>query len=292
MGIPYMFKYSLLQNTVTTIGMISILLFGTIACNFDSDPKTTRGKEIFESAWYADANHQKMFEEELTRQKISYTVNVENDGKHFVQWRYKDHETVARLQESLFGKPLPKNNINFDPNLNEQFKSWLTQNNIPYKTQFSDGIEYVTWEDSEQHKIEEWLYFPKKMVQAPEVLSSEEICYSINPASAIDKAFVDALGAANLTYVRSDTSTICMDKSLVEKASNIREKIERAYPQACMSFDRKESYTIMEKGIRDKGLAYWREKNDGSLCYLKRDSELVENIVSEKVNQLRSASGR
>jgi hypothetical protein len=142
-----------------------VIIFGIMAalhgCDSQQSPRIVEQRLVTESTSYSDAVQQQQFKQALKDAGIQYEIHVGTDGKEYVEWKAADKDSVEKIQNSLFGAPLPQGrHINFDVKTNEQFKSWLKANNIPYKTQLNEGKEFIVWEEVDSPKVAKWEYFP------------------------------------------------------------------------------------------------------------------------------------
>jgi hypothetical protein len=137
---------------------ITVALYG---CDSQQSSRIVDQRLVSESISYTDAGQQQQFKQALKEADVPHEIHTGTDGKEFIEWKASDKESVEKIQNSLFGAPLPQGrHIHFDGKQNEQFKSWLEANSIPFKTQWEQGKEYIIWEDVDSPRVAKWEHFP------------------------------------------------------------------------------------------------------------------------------------
>src|SRR5262245_41862494 len=136
---------------------ISILLslLALVAC----EPRVeTSSRTTAESVSYGNARDQERFKQALQSAGIPFEVATEQRGQEFVRWDASYSAQVKRIKDSLF---LPAGrNLRLDPQRQSQFKAWLDQNAVPYRTMAQEDGEYVVWEAADDARVRAWPQFP------------------------------------------------------------------------------------------------------------------------------------
>ena len=137
-----------------------LILAGVLSGCFRTDeqsPQSPVGTSVSTAVSYADPQEQQRFKAALASAGISVTTEL-LDGKEFVHWATADAEAVAKVQASLFGSPLPEGrHVSFgSPAVQQEFTTWLAQNEIPFKTVASRGREYVVWQARYAERVQQW----------------------------------------------------------------------------------------------------------------------------------------
>lgn len=118
----------------------------------------TQSRTTSEGVSYSNANDQERFKQALSGAGIPFEVTTEQRGQEFVRWEARYSAQVDRIKDSLF---LPSGrNIRLDPERQAQFKAWLEQNAVPYRTMVQDDGEYVVWEEADAERVRAWPQFP------------------------------------------------------------------------------------------------------------------------------------
>lgn len=103
----------------------------------------------------------------LTASGVPYSTGLQN-GKTSLKWEAKHSPAVRSIQSQLFGPPLPSGrNLSGDPETQMRFKTWLSENDIPYTLQESHGREFIIWEEKYTPKVQTWEFYPPTQAQAP-----------------------------------------------------------------------------------------------------------------------------
>jgi len=77
------------------------------------------------------------------------------EGEKWVSWAKKDSESVERIRADLMVPP--RRNLSLTPGEDqEQFKKWLRDSGIPFKTRISLGQEYVVWAEEDTERVKKW----------------------------------------------------------------------------------------------------------------------------------------
>jgi hypothetical protein len=119
---------------------------------------------MYHSFQYGDAEKQRRFKEGLKQANVPHELIIGPDGKEYVKWRDEDSAAVTAVQVSLFGEPLPLGrSIHFGAPYQAQFKKWLKETGIPFKTQMSEGKEYIVWEAADYPRVSQWKHFPREI---------------------------------------------------------------------------------------------------------------------------------
>lgn len=136
---------------------ISILLSVLTLVGCDGRVETP-SRTISEGISYSNANDQERFKQALSGAGIPFDVTTEQRGQEFVRWEARYSAQVDRIKDSLF---LPSGrNLRLDPERQSQFKAWLEQNAIPYRTMIQEDGEYVVWEEADAERVRAWPQFP------------------------------------------------------------------------------------------------------------------------------------
>ena len=136
---------------------ISILLslIALVGCDYRVE---TKSRTTSEGVSYSDASDQERFKQALASAGIPFDVTTEQRGQEFVRWDASHSAEVTRIKESLF---LPSGrNLRLDPERQSEFKAWLEQNSVPYRTMTQEDGEYVVWEEADAARVRAWPQFP------------------------------------------------------------------------------------------------------------------------------------
>jgi hypothetical protein len=127
------------------------LAVATACVQSDSPPKLAS-----EGYSFADPVKQERFKGELTAAGVPFTVEI-TGGQEFIGWNARDAGRANSVRVALFGPDLPpKRHISYDDKMQAEFKSWLTENGIPFSIAVVDGYEYVIWDEAVDSKVREW----------------------------------------------------------------------------------------------------------------------------------------
>lgn len=149
------------SRLVRAIATLAVAL-SLVACDLTPSPTVTKTAS-FESISYADPEKQRKLKEGLKQANVPHEL-ITRDGKEYVQWRSEDGAAVKAVQVALFGEPLPLGrSIHFGAPYHAQFKKWLKDNGIPFRTQLSEGKEYVVWEAADYPRVSQWEHFPREI---------------------------------------------------------------------------------------------------------------------------------
>jgi hypothetical protein len=111
---------------------------------------------------YADASKRSRFEMALEQAKVPHETITLPDGQLAVQSHGQDCEQFQATMLALFGPDLPSGrNLHFDADRQAQFKKWLTEQGIPFRTEVRDGSEFVVWETQDATRVAAWEHFPR-----------------------------------------------------------------------------------------------------------------------------------
>lgn len=136
---------------------ISILLslLALVGCDYRVE---TESRTTSEGVSYSNASDRERFKQALSSAGIPFDVATEQRGQEFVRWDASYSAQVSRIKDSLF---LPSGrNLRLDPERQSQFKAWLEQNAVPYRTMVQEDGEYVVWEDADAERVRAWPQFP------------------------------------------------------------------------------------------------------------------------------------
>ena len=125
-----------------------MVVFGLLiaACDQAKDPK--------EGLTFAHPTDQRQFTDALAKAGIAYSLEVK-EGRKFVVWSQRDRDSVSRIQASLVVPP--GRNLSLTPAENQaEFKTWLSENGIPFTTRLSLGQEYVVWAEQDTERVKKW----------------------------------------------------------------------------------------------------------------------------------------
>jgi hypothetical protein len=169
-----------MHRLVLVVALSSLALAG--CRKFESDHATSvTDKQVSESVNYADPAEQTAFEDAIKAAGITHSIEV-RDGKRYVTWPAAQAEAVHSVERSLFSDPLPPGrNLSVSEDLREEFKSWMSENSIPYTVQKSRGREFFVWEEKHTQKVQTWKYFPppvKATAPNPSIPSSGQLSAS------------------------------------------------------------------------------------------------------------------
>lgn len=144
------------------IAILALALF-LAACDLNPPPASKK-TATFHSISYADAEKQRRFKEGLKQANVPHELFTGTGGKEYVKWRDEDSAAVRAVEVSLFGEPLPLGrSIHFGQPYHAQFKKWLKDGGIAFKTQMSEGKEYVVWEAADYPRVSQWKHFPREI---------------------------------------------------------------------------------------------------------------------------------
>jgi hypothetical protein len=142
---------------------ILALALALAACDRGPPPEAKK-TSMYHSFQYGDAEKQRRFKEGLKQANVPHELIIGPDGKEYVKWRDEDSAAVTAVQVSLFGEPLPLGrSIHFGAPYQAQFKKWLKETGIPFKTQMSEGKEYIVWEAADYPRVSQWKHFPREI---------------------------------------------------------------------------------------------------------------------------------
>jgi hypothetical protein len=136
---------------------VSILLslLALLGCDYRAE---TKSRTTSEGVSYGDVSDQERFKQALSGAGIPFEVAIEQRGQEFVRWDASYSAEVKRIKDSLF---LPSGrNLRLDPERQSQFKAWLEQNEVPYRTMVQEDGEYVVWEEADAARVRAWPPFP------------------------------------------------------------------------------------------------------------------------------------
>jgi hypothetical protein len=136
---------------------ISILLslLALVGCDYRVE---TESRTTSEGVSYSNVRDQERFKQALSSAGIPFDVTTEQRGQEFVRWGASYSAQVNRIKDSLF---LPSGrNLRLDPERQSQFKAWLEQNAVPYRTMVQEDGEYVVWEEVDAERVRAWPQFP------------------------------------------------------------------------------------------------------------------------------------
>jgi hypothetical protein len=146
---------------------LSLKVVGTAflaaACNFDSSPDSeseyVERRVVSESVRVRDPAERELLKNELAAAGIDF-VEVDRDDGTYVQWGGADSERVRGIRERVFGPDLPNGrNVAYTQDLEylqQEFKDWLAERGIPYKTAMQGDVEFIYWEAEDDGRVREW----------------------------------------------------------------------------------------------------------------------------------------
>lgn len=118
----------------------------------------TESRTTSEGVSYSNARDQERFKQALSSAGIPFDVTTEQRGQEFVRWGASYSAQVNRIKDSIF---LPSGrNLRLDPERQSQFKAWLEENAVPYRTMVQEDGEYVVWEEVDAERVRAWPQFP------------------------------------------------------------------------------------------------------------------------------------
>jgi hypothetical protein len=155
------------QGTVRALILLGAFIGIGAGCDYQTGPPVTKSSRLVsQSVSHTDPDKQLRFKEALRSAGVPHEIHIGEDGREYVRWRGEHSDTVAKIELSLFGEPLPEGrSIHFGGEMNDKFKKWLKENNIAFETRMAHGKEFVIWAASDYPKIVTWQYFPKHYVQ-------------------------------------------------------------------------------------------------------------------------------
>jgi hypothetical protein len=124
------------------------------------------------------------------------------------------------------------------------------------------------------------------LISAPAMAG--EMCAVVVPESAVDRAFISAMGASRIEHSRPRTDWLCFDETNRAAVSALRERVHAENPQSCVTFEDPSHLETVEKELRRLTVANWREK-PVKLCYLSKDAAVVEKAMSRAVKPSKGA---
>ena len=111
-----------------------------------------------------------------------------------------------------------------------------------------------------------------------------ETCHELNPMSAIDRAYLEALPASGIPFKLWDGSP-CFADADEPRATALKSKLEAQYPHTCVAFEKAWNVTAVETKLREAKVPVWREKvvpsGGVAICHLTRDGAKVKAAVHE-----------
>ncbi len=148
-----------------SILMMILASWMSVAC--DAPERTTPTKLDRTRVHYPNSEEQRAFKEALAAAAIPHEVRMATDGKEWVSWARDQDVAVAAVQEQMFGPELPSGrNLYVAGEAGTEFKAWLRDNRIPYKTMMKRGNEYVVWAVEDSSRVRKWPYFPPMELSA------------------------------------------------------------------------------------------------------------------------------
>jgi hypothetical protein len=135
-----------------TIAVI-VLVVATACIRVDSSGGSSLASEGYS---LSDPAKQERLKQELTAAGVPFTTKT-LDGQEFVHWDASHAERANAVRVALLGPDLPSGrHISYDAETQTRFKSWLTENGIPFSTAVKEGREYVIWEENVDDKVRKW----------------------------------------------------------------------------------------------------------------------------------------
>lgn len=124
---------------------------------------------VSESISFADEKQQAAFERGLTDAGIPFKIEMRDGMRHAV-WTPEHAQAAGQVKLSIVGEPLPADrHIAFaPPERQEEFKSWLREQGIPFTTRVSRDREYVIWYEAHTDKVTSWEKFGPRAGAAPD----------------------------------------------------------------------------------------------------------------------------
>lgn len=147
------------MRLLTLLALVSSAI-AVAGCN---DPEFSGEKLVSESFASSYPGGQSKFEKALDQAGVPYKTEI-RDGRRHATWSAEHKTKVDQVKAGVLGQPLPsgRNAALSPPEYQEQFKTWLSENSIPYTIQHSHGREYIVWEEPFTEKVNSWKDFPKQ----------------------------------------------------------------------------------------------------------------------------------
>jgi hypothetical protein len=121
-------------------------------------------------------------------------------------------------------------------------------------------------------------------IAANSVTAPEETCHEVDPKSAIDRAFLEALPASGISYT-TWRGAPCFADADESRVAALKSKIEAQHPHTCLTFEKAWNVPAVEARLREASVPVWRAKVIPSgritMCHLNRDSAKVKAAIHE-----------
>jgi len=114
-------------------------------------------------------------------------------------------------------------------------------------------------------------------------VAAQEVCFALNPESAIDRRFLAELRDQRVPYKQESSGLACVPPAVRQVASQLRDKVHTELPQQCVSFDDKSSYPALRRVLRAERVENWMDKPEGPLCYLLSDAIAVQRVIKKSL---------
>ena len=140
---------------------IIVLIISILLVSCEVNEGVIEGDIVVASQHFGNPEDQQRFIAALKEHSIPF-VKREFRGEEHVEWKAEYHLQVEKIKENLFGKyesnPSGRN-VRFSGDTHKKFKLWLDDKGIPYTTFYSDGKEYIAWQEKYSKQVKEWSYF-------------------------------------------------------------------------------------------------------------------------------------
>jgi hypothetical protein len=145
--------------SLTVVG--TALLAASCDSSRDSASEYIERRVISESIRVGDPADGELLKNELAAAGIDFS-EVDRDDGRYVQWSGADSERVRAIRERVFGPNLPNGrNVAYTQDLEhlqQEFKDWLAEKGIPYKTAMQGDVEFIYWAAEDDGRVREWPY--------------------------------------------------------------------------------------------------------------------------------------